>query len=67
MNWNEIFSKMGYGLVETFSTGELSYNDFYKQAVVKGCGPEVRKLKSSGVKKSRSLAKAALKRRGVIS
>lgn len=66
INWELIINNMNHDLIRSFATGNISGDDFYQEARYDGVSPEVRRLlRSRGVTEARSLARKALRRRGV--
>lgn len=67
MNWSKVLDSMSVTDVQSFATGDTSFNAFYGQAVKDGIGPEIRVLKTRGAARARKSAREALRRRGALS
>ena len=66
MNWNKILPHLSSHL-KLFVNRELSAENLYRAAVLKGIGPELRPLIRSGADRGRRIAREALRRRNLLS
>lgn len=66
MNWEKIVPQLSSQL-KLFVNRELSAENLYKAAVLRGIGPELRPLIRSGADRGRKIAREALRRRNLLS
>lgn len=65
LNWSKMVPVLSPEL-KNFVNGNLSAENLYKKAVVKGVGPELRPLVRKGASRGRRVAREALRRRNLL-
>lgn len=65
MNWEKVIPTLHVDL-KSFVNRELSAENLYKSAIIKGVGPELRDLVRSGAHRARRAAREALRRRNLL-
>jgi O-acetyl-ADP-ribose deacetylase (regulator of RNase III) len=65
MNWEKVIPTLQSDL-KLFVNRELSAENLYKSAIIKGVGPELRDLVRSGANRARKVTREALRRRNLL-